>query len=183
MITQVLQRMNRRERLLAGIVVLAVFLLVNLFFWSWLFRAIGDSRLEVAKRKATHNEQTVLLRESDLWTNRDKWLREHQPAFHGAGDASALLDQLKQVAGKYSVLIENPAIGPSGGTGNYQSVSVSIETKSQWPPLVHFLYDVQAPDAFMVFESANIAIDSSDPTQMRGKFKIARWYAPATAVK
>ena len=183
MITQVLQRMNRRERLLAGIVVLVVFLLVNLFFWSWLFRTIGDSRLEVAKRKAAHNEQTVLLRESDLWTNRDKWLREHQPAFHGASDASALLDQLKQVAGKYNVLVENPAIGASAGTGNYQSVSVSIETKSQWPPLVHFLYDVQAPDAFMVFESANVAIDSSDPTQMRGKFKIARWYAPATAIK
>jgi len=183
MISQVLQRMNRRERLLAGIVVLVVFLLVNLFFWNWLFHAIGDSRLKVAKRKATHNEQTVLLRESDLWANRDKWLREHQPAFHGASDASALLDQLKQVAGKYNVLIENPAIGSSAGTGNYQSVSVSIETKSQWPPLVHFLYDVQAPDAFMVFESANVAIDSSDPTQMRGKFKIARWYAPATAIK
>jgi hypothetical protein len=42
---------------------------------------------------------------------------------------------------------------------------------------------VQAPDAFIVFESANIAIDSSDPTQMRGKFKVARWYAPASATK
>lgn len=183
MIAQILQRMNRRERILTGVVALVVFILANLFFWSWLFRAIGDSRLEVARRKATHNEQAVLLRESDLWTNREKWVREHQPAFHGASDASALLDQLKQVSGKYNVLIENPAIGPSVATGNYQSVSVSVETKSQWPPLVHFLYDVQAPDAFMVFESANIAIDSSDPTQMRGKFKIARWYAPATAAR
>jgi hypothetical protein len=180
MIAKILQRMNRRERILAGAVALVVFFLANLFVWSWLFRAAGDSRVEVVTRKQKHAEQTVLLRETDLWTNRDKWLREHQPAFHGASDASALLDQLKQVASKYSVLIENPAIGPSAGTGNYQSVSVSIETKSQWPPLVHFLYDVQAPDGFMVFESANIA---SDPTQMRGKFKIARWYAPATAVK
>ena len=183
MIAKILERMNRRERILAGAVALVVFFLANLFVWSWLFRAAGDSRVEVVTRKQKHAEQTVLLRETDLWTNRDKWLREHQPAFHGASDASALLDQLKQVASKYSVLIENPAFGPSAGTGNYQSVSVSIETKSQWPPLVHFLYDVQAPDAFMVFESANIAIDSSDPTQMRGKFKIARWYAPATAVK
>jgi Type II secretion system (T2SS), protein M subtype b len=183
MIAQILYRMNRRERILAGLVVLVVFVLANLFLWSWLFRAIGDSRAEVVERKQKHAEQTILLRETDLWTNRDKWLREHQPAFHGASDASALLDQLKQVAGKYNVLIENPAIGPSTGTGNYQSVSVSIETKSQWPPLVHFLYDVQAPDAFLVFENANIAIDSSDPAQMRGKFKIARWYAPGGAVR
>src|SRR5207249_6593538 len=109
MIAQVLQRMNRREQVLAGLVALVVFFLANLFLWSWLFRAIGDSRVEVAKRKQAHNEQTVLLRESDLWSKREQWLREHQPVFHGAGDASALLDQLKQIAGKYSVLIENPA--------------------------------------------------------------------------
>jgi hypothetical protein len=183
MIAQVLQRMNRREQVLAGLVGVVVFLLANLFLWTWLFRTIGDSRVEVAKRKQAHNEQTVLLRESDLWSKREQWLREHQPAFHGASDASALLDQLKQFAGKYNVLIRNPAIGNSPAAGAYQSVFASIETKSPWPSLVHFLYDVQAPDAFIVFESASIAIDSSDPTQMRGKFKIARWYAPASGVK
>src|SRR5207237_9920250 len=124
-----------------------------------------------------------VMGETELCSKRDKWLREHQPACHGASDASALLDQLKQIGGKYKVLIENPAIGNSPAAGAYQSVFASIETKSPWPPLVHFLYDVQAPDAFIVFESANIAIDSSDPTQMRGKFKIARWYAPASAAK
>jgi hypothetical protein len=183
MIAQVLQRMNRREQVLAGLVAMVVFFLANLLLWSWLFRAIGDSRVEVGKRKEAHNEQTVLLRESDLWSKREQWLREHQPVFHGAGDASALLDQLKQIAGKYRVLIENPAIGNSPAAGAYQSVFASIETKSPWSPLVHFLYDVQAPDAFIVFESANIAIDSSDPSQMRGKFKIARWYASASAAK
>jgi len=78
MIGQVLQRMNRREQVLAGLVVLVVFVLANLFLWSWVLRAIGDSRVEVAKRKQTHNEQTVLLRESDLWAKREQWLREHQ---------------------------------------------------------------------------------------------------------
>ena len=184
MIAQVLQRMNRREQILAGLVVLVVFFLTNLFLWSWLFRAIGDSRLEVAKRKEARNEQTVLLRESDLWAKREQWLRQHQPVYHGASDASALLDdQIKPIAGKYNVLIENPAIGNTAATSAYQSVSVSVETKSPWPPLVHFLYDLQAPAAFIVCENANIAIDSSDPTQMRGKFKIARWYAPPGGVK
>src|SRR5438045_7665884 len=174
MIAQVLQRMNRREQVLAGLVVLVVFLLVNLFLWSWLLRAIGDSRVEVAKRKQMHNEQTVLLRESDLWSKREQWLREHQPVFHGASDASALLDQLKQIAGKHNVLVENPAIGNSLTAGAYQSVFASIETKSPWPPLVHFPYDVQAPDAIIAVVSANIGIESSDPPQMRRKFKIVR---------
>ncbi len=177
------QRMNRRERLLAGLVAAVVFALVNLFVWSWLLGAIRTARADVAKRKLTRTEQIVFMREGDLWTKRDQWLREHQPVYKGASDASALLDQLKQTAGKSNVLIENPAIGSGQTTAAYQSVFASIETKSPWPPLVHFLYDVQMPESFTVFESVNLAIDSGDATQMRGKFKVARWYAPASAVK
>ena len=51
MIRQVLRRMNRREQVLAGLVLLVVFVLANLFLWGWLLHAIGDSRVEVAKRK------------------------------------------------------------------------------------------------------------------------------------
>src|SRR4029453_15261384 len=77
-----------------------------------------------------------------------------------------------------NILVENPAIGSGETTPYHQTVYASIETKSPWPPLVHFLYDVQRPDAFIVFENVNLAIDGSDPTMMRGKFKIARWFAP-----
>jgi hypothetical protein len=43
---------------------------------------------------------------------------------------------------------------------------------------VRFLHDVQQPEGFVVFESVNLQIEPSDPTMMRGKFKIARWFAP-----
>jgi hypothetical protein len=175
--------MNSRERVLAGMVTTVVLLLVNLFVWSWLLGAIRTARADVAKRKMTRLEQTVFLREADLWTKREKWLREHQPVYKGAADASALLDQLKDTGNKDNVLIENPAIGSNETNPAYQSVSVSIETKSPWPPLVHFLYDVQMPESFIVFESVNLAIDSSDATQMRGRFKVARWYAPPNVAK
>lgn len=178
-----MERMNRRERMLATLVALVVVVLVNLFLWSWLLEATRRSRAEVAKRKLTRNEQAIYLRDTDFWNKRAQWLRDHQPVFKGPSDASALLDQLKQVAGKYNVLIENPAIGTGDATGAYQSVFASIETKSPWPPLVHFLYDVQMPESFIVFENVNLAIDSGDATQMRGKLKIARWYAPANALK
>ncbi len=177
------ERMNQRERLLSWIVAGAVIVLVNLVILSWLFGALGRARIELAARKAALAEQAVYVKERDLWTKRDQWLREHQPTLKNPAEASVLLDQLKQVAGKYNVLIQNPAIGSGETTPNHQTVFASIETKSPWPPLVHFLYDVQKPDAFVVFESANLAIDSSDPTMMRGKFKIARWFAPAQRAK
>jgi hypothetical protein len=178
-----IQRMSSRERVLAAMVASVIFALVNLFLWSWLLGAVRTARADVAKLKITRNEQVVFLRDSDLWMKRDEWLRQHQPPFTGAADASALLDQLKQIASKQSVLIENPAIGSGDTTAAYQSVFASIETKSPWPPLVHFLYDVQSPESFIVFENVNLAIDAGDATQMRGKFKVARWYAPAGAAK
>ena len=177
------ERMNQRERLLSWIVAGTIIVLVNLVILSWLFGALGRARSELAARKAALAEQALYIKERDLWTKRDQWLREHQPTLKDPAEASVLLDQLKQVAGKYNVLIQNPAIGSGETTPNHQTVFASIETKSPWPPLVHFLYDVQKPDAFVVFESVNLAIDSSDPTMMRGKFKIARWFAPAQRTK
>jgi hypothetical protein len=183
MIRRFIQRLNQRERILALLVGGVVIVLINLFLWSWLLNAIHNSRGAVAMRKLARKEQVIYMREGDLWAKREKWLRDHQPAYHGASDASALLDQLKQVANKYNVLIENPAIGNGETNPTYQSVFASIETKSPWPELVHFLYDVQSPESFIVFESVNVMIDPTDPTQMRGKFKIARWDAPANAGK
>jgi hypothetical protein len=182
-LTAAYQRMSQRERIMTLAVAGILFLLINIFIWSWLLGTISGSRSELATRKATRSEQTVYLRERDLWAKRDQWLQKTQPVLKGAEEASTLLDQLKQIAGKYNIVIENPAIGSGETTPNHQAVFASIETSSHWPELVHFLYDVQQPDAFIVFESVNLAVDGSDATMMRGKFKIARWFAPAQRKK
>ncbi len=177
------QRMNPRERVLAWAAAGTVFALLNFFILDWLFGALATAQKQIATRRATLAEQTLYMKERDLWTKRDEWIRQNQPTLKNPAEASALLDQLKEVAGKYNVLIENPAIGSGETTPYHQTVFASIETKSPWPPLVHFLYDVQRPDAFIVLESVNLAIDGSDPTMMRGKFKIARWFAPTQRTK
>jgi len=172
------QRMNPRERKLAWIVAGAIFLLINLLVWSKLFDALGNARAELALRKATRSEQSSYIRERDLWAKRDQWLKKHQPTLKSAVEASTLLDQVKEIAGKHNVLIEKPAIGAGDSSPDYQSVFASFETKSPWPPLLRFLFDVQQPESFVVFESVQLQIDPTDPTMMRGKFKIARWFAP-----
>jgi len=177
------KRMNRRERVLSWIVSGTIIVLLNFVIWSWLFGALGRARAELAQRKAARAEQAVYVKERDLWNKRDQWLTQHQPTLKNAAEASTLLDQLKEVAGKYNILIENPAIGSGETTPKHQTVFASIETKSPWQPLVHFLYDVQQPESFVVFESVTLMIDSGDPTMMRGKFKIARWFAPAQRKK
>jgi hypothetical protein len=176
--------MNRRERMLASIVAGVVFLFINLFVWSWIFGAIGRAQTELADRKSQRQQQAMFMKERDLWTKREQWLQQHQPVSKGAGEPSTLLEQqLRPIAAKYNVLLENPQIGSGESTPDHQSVWASLETKSHWDDLIHFLYDVQQPDAFIVFENVNLIIDPGDPTMMRGKFKIARWFAPTSTKK
>jgi hypothetical protein len=177
------ERMNRRERILASAVAAALLVLINLLIWNKLLGSISDTRSRLATRQSARAAQSVYVKERAMWIKRDQWLKKHQPQLKSPVEESTLLDQVKQIAGKHNVLIENPAIGSGDSGPNHQSVFASIETKSPWPPLVHFLYDVQQPESFVVFESVNLQIDSADPTMMRGKFKIARWFAPAGAKK
>ena len=173
------QRLNQRERILSAIVAGVVFLLLNWIVWSKLLGSLEQARAELAARRDTRKVQEVFIRERTLWEKRAKWLTEHQPTLKGPGEASTLLDQIKQIAGKHNVVIENPAIGTSDATPERQAVFASFEVKSPWPPLVKFLYDVQQPDSFVVFESITLSIDPADNTAMRGKMKAARWFAPA----
>jgi hypothetical protein len=171
-------KMNQRERMMTMVIAAILFLLINIFVWRLVLGSISNARRELATRKSTRAEQVVYMRERDLWAKREQWLEKTQPPMKGAEEASTLLDQVKQVAGKYNVLVENPAIGAGETTPTHQTAFASIETSSHWPDLVHFLYDVQQPDAFIVFENVSLAVDNSDATIMRGKFKIARWFAP-----
>jgi hypothetical protein len=173
------QRLNKRERTLTTIVGAVLFLLLNWLIWTKLIGSLGRARAELAEQKETRKVQEVFIRERALWEKRAKWLQEHQPTLKGPGDASTLLDQIKEVAGKHNLLIENPAIGTSDATPERQAVFASFDVRSPWPPLVKFLYDVQQPESFVVFESITLNIDPADPTQMRGKMKLARWFAPA----
>jgi hypothetical protein len=173
------QRLNPRERILSAIVAGVVFLLLNWIVWGKLLGSLDLARADLATRRDTRKVQEVFIRERALWEKRAQWLAAHQPALKGPGEASTLLDQIKQIAGKHNVVIENPAIGTSDATPERQAVFASFEVKSPWPPLVKFLYDVQQPESFVVFESITLSIDPADNTAMRGKMKAARWFAPA----
>lgn len=179
MIARWLARMNQRERMLALSAAGILFLLVNLAVWSALFGMSAGARAEWATQRAVRAEQKIYLAEYQTWTKRAEWLKKNLPTLSNPAEASSLLTQVKQIAGKHSVELANPQIGAVETAPTHQSVSATFETKSGWEPLVHFLYDAQKPEAFIVFEMANLMVDGSDPTVMRGRFKIAKWFAPA----
>ena len=178
MIGRWLAQMNQRERILALGVSGILFLLINLAIWSALFGMSAGARADYAAQHATRAEQKVYLEEEKMWQRRAEWLKKNRLQLKNPAEASTLLTQVKQIAGKYNVQIDNPQIGAVETTASHQAVSATFETKSGWEALVHFLYDAQKPETFTVFETVNLMVDATDPTIMRGRFKIAKWFAP-----
>lgn len=176
MIRRWLAQLNQRERILALSVGAILFLLVNFAIWSTLLGMSAGARAEFAAQRTARKEQKVYLAEEKMWKKRAEWLAKNLPALSNPAEASSLLTQVKQIAGKHNVQIEDPQIGAVETTPSHQSVSATFQTKSSWEPLVHFLYDAQQPTAFIVFEQVNLMVDGNDPTVMNGRFKIAKWF-------
>ena len=174
-----MRTLNQREKLLSFAVGGVLFLLINLGFVRYLVNQHAIVKADYAARTQDWESMQKLLDERGLWDKREAWLAATQPKLANESAAGVeLLNTLKTAAKTEGVTLENPAIGTIEKSIYYRSSPVNFETKSAWPALIKFLATVQQPDRFVVFDSANIQIEAGDPTLIRGKFRVSRWYAP-----
>ncbi len=178
MIARWLAQMNQRERMLALSVGGILFLLVNLAIWSALFGMSAGARAEYAAQRATRTEQTVYLEEEKMWKNRADWLKKKQPHLNNPAEASTLLTQVKEIAGKYNVQIDNPQIG-AGRDDPFASVGLGhLRDEERIGVRSCIFFTTPRGRRRLPFSSpANLMVDANDPTVMRGRFKIAKWFS------
>lgn len=171
--------LSSREKNLSIFVGAIVCLAVTFFVGDYFLKNRAILNADLAAKTRQLKTTGMLSREKALWEKREAWLRDKQPKLANEDGAGVqLLDQIKELAKKHSVLLDSPVIRPPLRKPDYTAIGVEIETKSSWRALIAFLGELQSPEQFIVLDSANLKIDATDPTQMRGKFKIARWYAP-----
>lgn len=173
--------LSSRERTLAILVGTAAFLFITFFVVDYFLKNKARLDANLAVKTRVLRRVQALSAEKTLYEQRDAWLREKQPKLVNDERAGGqLLEQIKELAKKHSVLLENPVIRPVLRKPDlpYAAVGIEIETKSPWAALIAFLGELQTPEQFIVLDAANLKIDGTDQTQLRGKFRIARWYAP-----
>jgi hypothetical protein len=151
---------------------------------TWLLVDSYLSERAVLRAKIASNERQMrnmhdLLSQKSLWEQRDQWLRAKQPKLENADNAGVqLYDYVQGLAKQHVVLLQNQVIHAPETRPNCISVALEIETKCPWAALVAFLEELQTPEQFIALESANLKVDPTDATQVHGRFRIARWYAP-----
>ena len=82
-----LSRLSARERRLLFLVAGAVFVVLNLLAIRGLLRSITDLQAQWSNRRMTATASRALVSQSELWSRRETWLQEKQPAI-GAGRES-----------------------------------------------------------------------------------------------
>ncbi len=177
--------MSARERMMATIVGIAVFLVVTYLVVDYFLKNQTRLRGELARNANALVVMRRQLAEKPMWDQREAWLQAKQPKLTTSEDVAGnqLLNHVKEVAKKNAVEVTSQALRPAAHQPDYSAISVDIETTSTWPSLIGLLRELQAPEQFVVFESVNLKIDDKDATQMRAVFKIAQWFAPAPKIK
>ena len=174
-----MNRLSKREQIMVAAVLGIVFILANLAMLSSLAERRTRLATDLSSKQTLLRSLKAVLADRELGAKRDEWLTAKQPKLGNRDQAGvALLEKVRQSAKANEVLLESPEIGSIEAQPNYQSVSVIIQTKSTWGALVKFLNALQQPEEFVVFETANLQSDSADTAQIRGRFRIAKWYAP-----
>ena len=165
--------------MLAAIVAGALFIVFNLLLLGSLNRKQAALRGDLAAKQTEWQDIESLSSQEEMWTRRDAILQNKLPKWTNEGQAGVeLSNDLQRLAKANRVSIESPSIGLQQTTRFYRSAPVTIETKSSWSDLMHFLYSLQSPERFVAIEDATLKIDPQDSTAMHGKFTIARWYKP-----
>jgi hypothetical protein len=171
--------LTQREKILSYLVGGAVLFIVNLFVVDYFFTQRAKLSGDIVRKTAQVRAMKQLLNDAPRWAREDAQLRATQPRLENEATAGVqLLNQVQEAARQQGVTVEQPAIGPVDQKPTYTAASLTLDTKSTWKSLVMFLARLQGPQQFIVVESGELQVDTADPTQMRGKFKIAKWYAP-----
>jgi len=178
------RNLSTRERRLVLAVGGIAFAFGSVFLINLFLETRNQLQTQLRSKTSQLRAMRALARQEALWKKRDAWLLAKQPKLDNQDSAGVqLLSQIKDAAKKHQVLLDHPEIGSPDQRGDYVSVSVGLETKSSWAAILAFLHEVQTPEQFIVIEGANLKIDDQDHTQMRGHFKIARWFAASATAK
>lgn len=173
-----ISRMSQREKVLTVIVGIAIGVAVNFFLIKFFIDRYNENRKQLASADSGIDFLRKQESERALWKDRDSWLDASMVAVGDPQVAGRKISEvLRDVAKKHTVTLEAPNIGVPGKQPGHTSLPVRIEATAEWKSMFDFLYDLQAPGEFLVFEQLDVRVDPMDKTRLRASMTLAKWFS------
>jgi len=169
-------RVTKNEKILLSILLAIVFVCGNYFGCRWLMQKQSSLQLAYLQLQGDQAEAKVDLQQSDLWAQRQAWIRDHEPTLGDEGAAKAqVLDYVLKGArdNKLEIMEQSLNDVQQGAAGT--RVNVSVKVKGSMQGLCKWLTDLQKPDQFYAISSFSLRADE-DQKSMVCTLQIARYF-------
>ncbi|MBV8587387.1 MAG: hypothetical protein JO308_13950 [Verrucomicrobia bacterium] len=174
-----MRKLTKSEGRLLVILVVAVFLLANLYGLSILFDQETDVSRQLTDLQATQKTNQIWLREKDFWLARKQWMTAKQPKVEkGEMAQSQVLEALTSSARANQLTIEEQSFAEPKVTDAYRSVAVQLKVTGNLADVVKWLVQIQQPENFQAITRFSLK-NGEKPPMVNLELQVSRWYAPS----
>lgn len=174
-----MRKPTKREQSLTVVFLLAIFVLLNLFGATFLFRKKGELQTRLVALRNERADARGWLAEKETWRQRKEWLDKKQPKLQTTGEANAaLLGDLQTSARKHKITIVDQGFGESSAQSSYQEIAVRLKVSGPLEAITRWLVELQQPSNFQAIPVLSVKSDN-DPSKIVCDLTVTRCYAPA----
>lgn len=165
---------EKRLALIMGVLVVIFLVVLSVNYYR-------QQRAQLVQQRSllvsSAQEQNIWLRQSDLWLERDRWVRANQPGINSPRSATAdLFSQLEKMAGEAEVKIEKSRLfDPVEVEGfGFVEIGVQLTMDASLESLITWAAKVQDPAKFRLFKRFTLNSQDDVPT-MKLDCTVVQW--------
>jgi hypothetical protein len=175
--------LSKRERMLLMLCFTTIFVVVNAFIGTAVYKKLDGSGKEVEDLKIEKMQLEQLTAGAELWEKRKVWLDEHlPPPMVSVGRAQGeLAEQLQQSLFEQKITIERQTLLEPVMTPFYDEVAVTLRIEGDAVKVNEWLTTLQSPEAFQTIKNIELELDNRSrekEPQAECEVTIARWFSP-----
>jgi len=171
-----MRQLNPNEQKLIAIVSLALLVVANGLFISFLWKKQKTARSSVRQALLEKKDTQLWLQQEELWRSRQQWLAANQPKASGQEDTK-LLTEIVGSARENNLEIQEQQLVGLTPTPYYKEATVRLKVTGTLQDVVAWLTHLQQPTNFQAISSFNLRSDA-DTTKVRCELQLSRRYTP-----
>jgi len=167
---------TRNEKILLLFLLVILFGGANFYGYEWISQRQHALEMSYLELKADRTEAEVDLQKQDLWTQRQAWIKAHEPVLTDEGDTKAKVLQyvLKGARDHDLKIAEENLDDVQRGAGGTR-VNVGLKMKGSMQDICGWLTDLQKPDSFYTVSQLSLKADE-DQKSMDCTLQLARYF-------
>jgi hypothetical protein len=168
---------TKSEKILFAAMLTIIFGGANFYGYKWLAQKQVALELAAAELRADQAEARVDLKDLDESTQRQAWIKQHEPVLGEADTAKAqVLDEVSKRArdNKLEILEQGLVEEVTHDAGGAQ-IGVTLKVKGSMEDLVRWLTALQKPDQFYAVSKFSLKADE-DQKSMVCTLQLARYF-------